>query len=150
MNDVTSSVLLDIKLENQDINQTVMKSIIDEISAGNVKAEVSDPVALSQGSYEEIGGSVLLRVERMDVVPENGTVTASAIQEKNLNKTLMRKDGKDKEDSVVVVPANLKEMQLVRDESGMFKCICCWKVNFGEMFTRESKGKFLGIVLTLK
>lgn len=143
MNDVTSSVLLDIKLENQEINQTVMKSIIDEISAGNVKAEVSDPVALSQDTYEEIDGGVLLRVQRMEVVQQGGAVTTPAIQEKNLNKTLMRKEAKDKEDNVVVIPANLKEMQLVRDESGMFKCICCWKVNFVEMFNCGSNGKFL-------
>lgn len=130
MNEVTPSVLLDIKLENQEINQTMMKSIIDEISAGNVKGELLEPVANPQVPYEEIEGAVLLRVQRVEVVSENNAADTAGVQEKNLNKTLIRKDGKDKEGNVVVVPANLKEMQLVRDESGMFKCVCCWKVKY--------------------
>lgn len=133
MNEVNSNVLLDIKLENQELNPTVMKSIIDEISASEVKPEeLSENGAHIAPSLGEIEGTMLLRVQRVEIVKEE---EAQPIQEKNLNTNLMKKDGKERvDDGVVVIPANLKEMELVRDESGLFKCVCCWKVYLVAVF----------------
>lgn len=119
MNDSDSSDLLSMKLTHQELNHTVMKSIIDEISSGSVKSEDLDDSSHSQiTSMEEMEDTVLLRPESVETVKNE-------IQEKNLNTTLMRKG-----EVVGVVPANLKDLELVRDETGMFKCACCWKVNF--------------------
>lgn len=56
------------------------------------------------------------------------------IEEKNLNTTLIKnaknKCSRAKTELVTVsnTPANLQQIQIVRNERGMFQCIFCWKV----------------------
>lgn len=113
MNEVTGDMLLEMKLEPQEITHTVMRSIIDEFSATDVKDETTE---------ENQDGSAL-KVQRLQ--PESSVVSREG-GEHSLN---MKRDVKDKTGNPTMIPANLKEMQLVRDESGLFKCICCWKAS---------------------
>lgn len=120
MNEVNSCLL-----DNEDLNQTVMNSLMDEISSsGSIKTEMSDEGGHSHTTtFEELEGNVMMRVQRMEVVkPET-----AEMQEKNLGSNLLKKDGKGV--NPVGFVGNLKELELVRDETGMFKCLCCWKVN---------------------
>lgn len=124
MNEESPNDLLNIKLESQELNHTVMNSLIDEISSSCVKNEgLVESNQFQTTSLTEMNSSVLLRAQKIEVVKNE----MSGIEEKNLNTTLMRKDSKG--EILVVSAANLKNMELVRDESGMFKCACCWKVN---------------------
>lgn len=58
------------------------------------------------------------------------------IEEKNLNTTLIKSDknkcSKAKTDLVIAsnTPSNMQQIEIVRDERGMFQCIFCWKVFF--------------------
>lgn len=101
-----------------------MRSIIDEISAGGggggVKTEHLEDGQSQTTTLQGLENAGFYR--ELEVKDE-----MVGAQEKSLQAALTKK-----RNVVGVVPpnVNLKEVELVRDETGMFKCVCCWKVIF--------------------
>lgn len=133
MNEVHRGDFLEKFTENHEFGHTVMRSIIDEMSSDGIKTENADHCG---GQTSVVGNTVLMNNVPTMVQLETVKMEYADGREKGLNAaTQMKKDGgsvHNNNNSKVVggIPANLKDMELVRDDTGMFKCICCWKVLF--------------------
>lgn len=110
-------------MEKMDTDTRSAKDEINEVSIHKIKSTVVQANTKNDDSKD-------------DQQTENVSKTNFCIEEKNLNTTLIKSDKnkcskpKIEVTTVINTPANLQEIQIVRDERGMFQCIFCWKVFF--------------------